>query len=182
MQPQRYCFSTIWYATTTPAGICLLKMNNRNTRARCEICSKLIIKTLERRHRRRSGVFIVNFEHISHLVLVCLLLTLKKYLLVGTLLFLGLWWPKPFDTSLSCTHNGMHSCWQDHRIFMWTSTQMFKRWRSLCQENSSCMCGKAARYQFNFGWRPRIFGIVKRFAIRLKSNGKKWYALKEIII
>ena len=28
--------------------------------------------------RRRSGVFIVNFEHISHLVLVFLLLTLNK--------------------------------------------------------------------------------------------------------
>ena len=29
-------------------------------------------------HWRRSGVFIVNFEHISHLVLVFLLLTLYK--------------------------------------------------------------------------------------------------------
>ena len=27
--------------------------------------------------RRRSGIFIVNFEHISHLVLVFLLLTLN---------------------------------------------------------------------------------------------------------
>ena len=47
------------------------------TRKRCEICSKLIIKTPERR-RRRSGVFIVNFEHISHLCLVFLLLNLSK--------------------------------------------------------------------------------------------------------
>ena len=31
-----------------------------------EICSKLTIKTLERRRCRRSGVFIVNFERISH--------------------------------------------------------------------------------------------------------------------
>ena len=60
-----------------PAGIYLLKVNNRNTRTRCEICSKLTIKTPERRHQRRSGVFIVNFEHISHLVLVFLLLTLN---------------------------------------------------------------------------------------------------------
>ena len=29
------------------------------------------------RHWRRSGIFIVNFEHISHLVLVFLLLTLN---------------------------------------------------------------------------------------------------------
>ena len=33
-----------------PAGIYLFKVNNRNTRTRCEICSKLIIKTPERRH------------------------------------------------------------------------------------------------------------------------------------
>ena len=52
----------------------MLKANNRNTRTRCEICSKLTIKTPEQR-RRRSGVFILNFEHISHLVLVFLLLT-----------------------------------------------------------------------------------------------------------
>ena len=61
-----------------PAGIYLFKVNNRNTRTRCEICSKLTINTPERRHWRRSGVFIVNFEHISHLVLVFLLLTLNK--------------------------------------------------------------------------------------------------------
>ena len=33
-----------------PAGIYLLKVNNRNTRTRCEICSKVTIKTPERRH------------------------------------------------------------------------------------------------------------------------------------
>ena len=32
----------------------------------CEICSKLTIKTLEQRQWRRSAVFIVNFELISH--------------------------------------------------------------------------------------------------------------------
>ena len=37
-------------ANTVPAGIYLLKVNNRNTRTRCEICSKLTIKTPERRH------------------------------------------------------------------------------------------------------------------------------------
>ena len=36
----------------------------------CKICSKLTIKTLERHHLRRSGISIVNFEHISHLLLV----------------------------------------------------------------------------------------------------------------
>ena len=60
-----------------PAGICLLKVNNRNTRTSYEICSKLTIKTPERRQWCRFGVFIINFEHISHRVLVFLLLTLN---------------------------------------------------------------------------------------------------------
>ena len=60
-----------------PAGIYLPKVNNRNTRTWSEICSKLAIKTPEWRHWRRSGVFIVNIEHISHLVLVFQLLTLN---------------------------------------------------------------------------------------------------------
>ena len=41
-----------------PVGIYLVKVNNGNTRTRCGICLKFI--------------FIVNFEHISHLVLVFL--------------------------------------------------------------------------------------------------------------
>ena len=57
-----------------PAGIDMLKVNNRNIRTRCEICSNLTIKTRERRQWRRSDILIVNFEHI---VLVFLLLTLK---------------------------------------------------------------------------------------------------------
>ena len=52
-----------------PAGIDLLKVKSRITRTQCEIYSKLTKKTLER--------FIVNFEHISHVVLVFLLLALN---------------------------------------------------------------------------------------------------------
>ena len=63
---------------TSPANIYLFKVNNRNTRKRCEIFSKLTIKTPERRRWRRSGVFIINFENISHLFLELLLLTLNK--------------------------------------------------------------------------------------------------------
>ena len=54
------CNSFIGF-TQYPANIHLFKVNNRNTRKRCEICSKLTIKTPE----RRSGVFIVNFEEVS---------------------------------------------------------------------------------------------------------------------
>ena len=66
-----------------PANIYLFKVNNKNTRKRCEICSKLTIKTPERRHWGGSGVFTVNFEHISHLFLEYLLLTLNKQVLTG---------------------------------------------------------------------------------------------------
>ena len=37
-----------------PNGIYLLKVSNRNARTRCEICSKLTIKTPERRQWRHS--------------------------------------------------------------------------------------------------------------------------------
>ena len=61
-----------------PAGNKMFKVNNRNSRTRCEICSKLTIKVPERRHWRRSDIFIVNLEHISHLALLFLLLTLSR--------------------------------------------------------------------------------------------------------
>ena len=51
----------------------------RNTR--CKICSKLKIKTAEQCHWRCSGVFTVNFEHVLHLFLVFLLLTLNNWVL-----------------------------------------------------------------------------------------------------
>ena len=58
----------------------LFKVNNRNTRTGCQICPKLTVNEPERHQSREDGtqsmtsfgVFIVNFEHISHLVLVFL--------------------------------------------------------------------------------------------------------------
>ena len=66
-----------------PASIYLFKVNNKNPRKRCDICSKITAKMLERRQWCHSGVFTVNFENISHLFLVFLLLTLNKYMLAG---------------------------------------------------------------------------------------------------
>ena len=37
------------FHVTNPVGIDLIKVNNINTRIRCEICSKLTIKTPEQR-------------------------------------------------------------------------------------------------------------------------------------
>ena len=62
----------------SPQTFYLFNVNNRNTRKRCEIYSKLTTKIPERRQRHSSGVFVVNFEPISHLFIVFLLLTSNK--------------------------------------------------------------------------------------------------------
>ena len=67
-------FTMSKFISKFPAGNYMFKVINRNTRTRREIYSRLTIKIPER--WRRSGNFIVNFEHILHLALVFLLLTL----------------------------------------------------------------------------------------------------------
>ena len=69
-----------------PAGIYLHKVFNRGTRTRYEICSKLTIKIPERRQLRRSGVFMVNFKHISHLDLLFPLINLNMNCPAGKVL------------------------------------------------------------------------------------------------
>ena len=66
---------------SSPANIYLFKVNKRNTRKRYEICSKLTIKTPERPHWRRSGVFSFNVFNVSwKIVNFELLLMLDVYL------------------------------------------------------------------------------------------------------
>ena len=62
-----------------PANIFLFKAYNRNTWKRCEICSELTIK--HKNDVSRSRDLIINFEHISQIFLVFLLLTLKKQMI-----------------------------------------------------------------------------------------------------
>ena len=44
------------------ANIYLFKVNNRNTRKMCKICSKLTIKTLQQHSWHRSNIFIVTLN------------------------------------------------------------------------------------------------------------------------
>ena len=76
---KNYKADFLWRAflDSFPAGIYLLKFNNRNTRTRCKLCSKLTKNTPERRYWCLSGVFIVNFEHILDFVRKFLLLILN---------------------------------------------------------------------------------------------------------
>ena len=60
----------------------MFNVNNRNAWKRFEIYLKLTTKTPERRHWPCSGVFIVNFGHISHLSSVFII---DKYRFVGKL-------------------------------------------------------------------------------------------------
>ena len=54
------------YSNLFPVGNFIFKVDNRNIRAKCEICSKSAIRTPKRPNCRRFDVFIVNFEHISN--------------------------------------------------------------------------------------------------------------------
>ena len=58
----------------------MYNVNKKNTRKRCEICSKLTIKTPERRHWLCSGVFsLLNLNMFLTFLSVCAV----KYVLVG---------------------------------------------------------------------------------------------------
>ena len=64
-----YAYTT--YEDLTPAQIYLFNINSRNTRKRCEICSKLTIKISERRQwlstyfTTFSTFFSVNFKKLN---------------------------------------------------------------------------------------------------------------------
>ena len=48
----------------------MFKVKSKNTRSSCGICSKLTIKTSERRHWRSGALFTVKFESLSSLLCV----------------------------------------------------------------------------------------------------------------
>ena len=77
------CF--YWLGEIYPASIYLFQVKNESTRTRCQISSKLTIKTSERREWRCSAVFITNTEYIPQLVLTCLLLSLNRQMFAGYL-------------------------------------------------------------------------------------------------
>ena len=139
----------------------MLKVNSRNTRTRCEICSKLTIKISERRHWRRSDIFIVNFEHISHLVLVFLMLALNM-LTLKTLNCTQPWkHPKDKISLPVILRNSRRPCCLDTHtwsmenfgiVIIILRCKYIKRWKSLSAsaltgyQNSSNMAGQQLRY------------------------------------
>ena len=72
-----------WHATTNQPAFTCSMLAIEILEQGVKVCSKLTIKKPERRQWRRAGLFNVNFEKISHLALVFLLLTLNKQLPAG---------------------------------------------------------------------------------------------------
>ena len=89
----------------SPTIIYLLKVSSINTRKNGKICSKLPLKTL----KQRSTISNVDVEHISHLLLLFLMLTLSKQMFAGThpinLKTLKLFWQSLTDVQISQWNN-----------------------------------------------------------------------------
>ena len=74
-------------------NICLIKVNNRNTTKRCEICSKLTIKNVV------LVFLLLILEHVSRIFLVFPLLTLNRYMLAR---FVVTWKCMSIDGLINC--------------------------------------------------------------------------------
>ena len=77
------------FTETFSASIFSIKVINVNTKIMSEICSKFTIKKPEWRHWCHSGVYIVNFEQISHITVdfeqvTLSYIMLKKWLKIHT--------------------------------------------------------------------------------------------------
>ena len=91
-------FNKRFFPEQIPVNTYLFKGSHRNTKKRYGIYSKLTIKTPEQHNWHRSGVFIVNFEYISHhfLVFYCWLWTSKSLMWCKQLL-----WPIMLPTDFN---------------------------------------------------------------------------------
>ena len=69
-----------FWLPTYPANVYLFKVKNKNTRKSREIRSKLTLETPKWRQRHCFLVLIVNFEYISHLCLLFVLLTVSRWM------------------------------------------------------------------------------------------------------
>ena len=86
--------------TSNLASNYMLKVNDKNTRTRCEICSKLTVKKLEWRQWCRFGVFTVNFWTYFTPCSTVLFLTLTSYMSAGNGMHCNSFLPKvPFWSS-----------------------------------------------------------------------------------
>ena len=129
-------FQGNWLISTTQQTITCSKLTI-GTLEKIDMRSKFTIKTPERSQWSRSGVFIVNFEHISHLFLVFLLWTLSMYLFagIGTFIFWKLSFIAFSNFQLLTldlqTHFGEYGML--FRELNWKNRRGFKLWDTICK-------------------------------------------------
>ena len=63
-------WEVLFVISSVPTRNYLSKVRNWSTRIRCENCSRLRMKTLERCQWRRSSAYIVNSKHISNFLII----------------------------------------------------------------------------------------------------------------
>ena len=76
----------------------MFKFNNKNTRERCEICSKSTIKIAEQQWHL-YGVFIDNFEHL--LLLSTCFIKSQKWFCCNKTNYTSIMWPESWRCALS---------------------------------------------------------------------------------
>ena len=101
-----------------PVGLYLVKVNNRNTRTRCKICSKLTMKTTERRHWRRSGVFIINLVYFTPCSIVS---TVNfEHVIAG--------WINSKESEIRFCLGSNSAKWHVRNLWRWESLSVVPRW------------------------------------------------------
>ena len=145
--------------TGSPTIIYLLKVSSVSTRKNGKICSKLPLKTL----KQRSTISNVDVEHISHLLLLFLMLTLSKQMFAGThpinLKTLKLFWQSLTDVQMSQWNNYSTLVIPKKHCFVYTvfnhREQSFPEHSvSLFHENR---CGNPLRNVYRIYYRMQIY-------------------------
>ena len=132
------------------------KINKRNTRKGCEICSKLTTEKIERLRWRLSDVFIVNFEIISRLYSVLLLLNLNKEMLAWYF-FKGC--VRYIFVTLFCISKLEH-LWNKEKCFLFHFERSFRFWDDqILIKKYHEKCGLKTS--------TRTFLILKEFSVKI---------------
>ena len=104
-------------------SIYLFQVNNRNTRARCEICSKLTIKPPEWHNWFYSGVFIFNSEQILYFFLTVIVIAFQlvnlHWVEASHTFYIATIYKKTLDNSICTIRDGILP-WKESRGWNFT--------------------------------------------------------------
>ena len=148
-------FITKTFSTVTQAGKYMFKVNNRNTRTKCEICSKLTIKTPERRH----------WQSAKSTWSICI--------------------QRWKTSSCPVNNKGRKANTQTHTFFWkWINSRhlpsyWFHEKGFESSENVNIECPIKSNINFNMLWNLRKFGVFK-FQYHKKCNQK--FTMKRLLL